>query len=321
MEIKQNVNLSQISYYGIGGKAKIVIDVSSEQDIKDALGYINANKLAPVYILGLGCNLLLPDENLEGVVLHIKSDSGSLTKEGTSITAFAGVKMSDLIEFSFKNGLAGLAWAGGLPSTVGGAVRGNAGCFGSEIKDNIRLVRYIDLSDSNLKIQTMDQTQCQFGYRESYFKRNPALLIVSATFNLQNAGLIEMQRQKEIYQKNIDYRQSHHPLEYPSCGSVFKNINQLDQVQKVMQVWPDIEALVKGKWYGKISMAYIIGRLGFSGYMIGGAQVSKKHNNYISNVGNAKAADVKAIIKAIQDKFSETFNFTPDPEVQILSVG
>ncbi len=320
MEVKQDINLSKITYYGIGGNAKIFIEASSIEEVIEALEFIKINKLSPVYILGLGCNLLLPDEDLDGVVLHITGDNSSLQIDGKYIVAFAGVKIADLIDFSFTHNLAGLAWAGGLPSTVGGAVRGNAGCFGSEIKDTISTVGYIDLSDPQLKLQTIDQSQCEFAYRDSYFKHNPNLIIVTATFKLQKADAIEIEKQKEICQTNIDYRKSHHPLEYPSCGSVFKNINQLDQVQRIIQVWPDVELLVKTKWYGKVSMAYIIGRLGFAGYKVGGAQVSEKHNNYISNMGNAKAEDVLTIINAIQDRFTQTFNFTPEPEVQILKV-
>lgn len=320
MKINHNVNLSQIAYYRIGAKAKLLLDVFSERDLQDALEYIKHNRISPVYVLGLGSNLLLPDDNLEGVVLHLTGDGTAIKVGENAITVFSGITIAEVIKCAFQHNLAGLAWAGGLPSTVGGAIRGNAGCFGSEMKDIVESVSFVDLTDPGLKLQTFDQQQCQFGYRESYFKYHADLLIVSATFKLQQGDWTEMQKQNEIYQKNIEYRRSHHPLEYPSCGSVFKNISQSDHLQKVIEVWPDIEPMVKTRWYGKVSMAYIIGRLGFAGYRVGGAQVSQKHNNYISNIGNAKSADVKSIITSIQSKFNKTFGFSPEPEVQILNI-
>ena len=107
-------------------------------------------------------------------------------------------------------------------------------------------------------------------------------------------------------------------MNFPSCGSVFKNIVGKEKVEKVIAVWPDIKEKVNTKWYGKVSMAYVIGRLGFSGFRIGNAQLSEKHNNYISNLGNAKADDVKKIISVISEQFNTTFGFLPELEVEII---
>ena len=86
----------------------------------------------------------------------------------------------------------------------------------------------------------------------------------------------------------------------------------------MLEVWPDMREMVEKKWYGKVSMAYVIGRLGFSGFKIGNAQVSTKHNNYISNLGEAKASDVKKIIDTISDKFTATFGFSPELELEVV---
>ena len=107
-------------------------------------------------------------------------------------------------------------------------------------------------------------------------------------------------------------------MEYPSCGSVFKNIVKREEVDKILSVWPDVRELSEGKWHNKISMGYVINRLGFKGKQVGGAQVSTKHTNYIVNVNQAKADDVKRLIYEIQGKFEETFGFTPEPEVMLV---
>jgi UDP-N-acetylmuramate dehydrogenase len=99
---------------------------------------------------------------------------------------------------------------------------------------------------------------------------------------------------------------------------VFKNIKKTDDVAKVVDVWPDIRPLVKEKWHGKVSMGYIINRLGFSGYTIGSARVSEKHANFINNLGSATAEDVLTIIKRIQEMVSETFAIIPEVEVEIV---
>ena len=105
---------------------------------------------------------------------------------------------------------------------------------------------------------------------------------------------------------------------YPSCGSVFKNITEKEKVEKVLAMWPDIREMSDNKWHHKISMGYAIGRLGFSGKKIGGAMVSPEHTNYIVNIDQAKASDIKTLISEIQSKFQNTFGFTPEPEVVIL---
>jgi UDP-N-acetylmuramate dehydrogenase len=118
---------------------------------------------------------------------------------------------------------------------------------------------------------------------------------------------------------NINYRKEHHPIEYPTCGSVFKNITDANQIQKILAIWPDIKESMDTKWHGKISMGYVVKRLGFSKYRVGNMQVSEKHANFIVNLGNAKASDVLTIIKEIQNKVQETFGFIPEVEVEIVS--
>jgi len=158
----------------------------------------------------------------------------------------------------------------------------------------------------------------EFSYRMSRVK-NERLIVLSAQFELQEASQEELLKAREVYYENILYRQNKHPLDYPNCGSVFKNISKDDEVISVKKVWPDIEDLIDQKWHGKVSMGYVIERLGLKGFRIGNAQISEKHQNFIVNLGGAKSSDVKEIITTVEKKVQREFGFTPEVEIEIVN--
>ena len=123
---------------------------------------------------------------------------------------------------------------------------------------------------------------------------------------------------RQTYLHNMEYRRVRHPLEYPNCGSVFKNIADPVHITKIIEVFPDLEEKIKRDWHGKVAMGYLIKRLDFSEFKIGNAMISPKHCNFIVNLGDAKATDVLSIIKTIQEKFIKTFDFIPEVEVEIV---
>jgi len=318
MTMHHDISLADIGYYRIGGKAKLVLEAKNVNDVIEALNYIQDNSLLNYIVLGFGANIVLPDHDTDAVLWIHNGEEQMKLLDSNKVWAFAGETLDSVIKFSFANMLTGLGWAGGLPSSVGGAVRGNAGCFGSEMRDVVFSVQVIDALDLELHVKEVQKYDCHFAYRESGFKYNPNFIIVGATVQLNAATSDELAKDEATYHKNIAYRQAQHPMDYPSCGSVFKNIVQKDEVQKITTVWPDMQELSQQKWHNKISMAYVIGRLGFAGHRVGDAQVSEKHNNYISNVGHAKAEDVKNIVAEISHKFEQTFGFAPEAEVQII---
>lgn len=319
MRVFEHVPLTDVVYYKIGGKARFVVQVSSAEDTLEAIHFLRNNNINDIRIIGLGSNLILPDSDFPGAVLLMRGEGTTFEKISKNVVkSFAGETVDELIQFSFTHSLSGLEWAGGLPSTVGGAVRGNAGAFGSEIQKSVQTIEVVSLNDPELSVQTFSKEQAAFSYRNSHFKQQPNLVIVSATFALSPATEEEMVEARKVYAENIAYRKAHHPLEYPSCGSVFKNITDPKEVEKIVTVWPDVRELSEKKWHNKVSMGYIINRLGFSGKRIGGAEVSPKHTNYISNIDHAKAEDVKALITEIQTTFEQTFGFVPEPEVVIV---
>jgi len=321
MVVYKNFPLSKILYYKIGGKAKFVLKIENKKDLLQALEFVRENNIEKILPLGLGSNILVNDKSFDGAVLWFSTSSknGITQKDSGLIEAFSSVILDDLIQFCFSKKLIGLEWAGGLPSTVGGAVRGNVGAFGGEISRSVDNIEVFEVrSDGEFIQKTLKSSDLEFSYRESLVKKHKNWIIGDSFFKLKTAEDNSLSRAKEIYFSHIEYRNKNHPMDYPSCGSVFKNITKKEEVQKIIDKWPDIKELVDNKWYHKASMGYVINRLGFSGFRIGGAKVSEKHANYIVNVSNAKFDDVRSIIEKIKEKFSQNFGFSPELEVEVV---
>ncbi len=321
MQIYNNVLLSTILWYQIGGIAKTVLDVASKEDVYEALNYIRDNHISKVFVIGLGSNLLFPDEGFDGVIIRFlmqEDGRGVRLLENNIIEAFAGEFLDSVIQFGFENGLSGLEWAGGLPGTVGAGVRGNVGAFGGQIEDSFIKAHCIRLSETGEYEEiTLNLKEMEFAYRTCRVKTEK-LIVVSAQFQLKQSTPEELLTAREVYYENIRYRQENHPLDYPNCGSVFKNISNPKEIERILESWGDIRDLVNGKWHGKVSMAYVINRLGFRGRQIGGAQISEAHQNFIINKGGAKAHEVKNIIDEVMEEMQDNFGFTPEVEIEIV---
>lgn len=321
MQIYNNVPLSTIVWYRIGGIASTVLDVALKEDVYEALQYIKDNKIVKVFILGLGSNMLFPDEGFDGVIVRFlmqEDGQGIRLLDNNIVEVFAGEFLDSVIHFQFESRLKGLEWAGGLPGTVGAAVRGNVGAFGGEIQDVFVKAHCISLEENGeYEEVTLTKEEMEFSYRSSRVKAEK-LIVISAQFQLLAGTDEELLNAEETYYANITYRQEKHPLDYPNCGSVFKNISKKEEVERILESWPDIKDLVEDKWHGKISMGYVIDRLGLKGREIGGAQISEKHQNFIVNKGGAKASDVKNMIIEINEEMQESFGFTPEVEIEIV---
>lgn len=319
MQVHNDFDLSQVLWFHIGGKARYFLQCSSREDILKALDFVEEHHPERIFICGLGSNLIFTDDYFDGVVIQITTGSKpQITFSNTKATAFAGETLDTLIQMSFNHQLLGLEWAGGLPGTIGAGIRGNVGAFGGEIKDALVAAEVLEFDDKNIDVLEMSNEDFHFSYRHSVVKEKKNMIITFAQFHLEHADREELVKARSTYVANKEYRKIHHPIEYPNCGSVFKNIKKPEEVSKIVTVWPDIRDLVKNKWHGKVSMGYVINRLGFSGYKIGGAEVSTKHTNFINNMGGATAKDVLTIIKRIEEMTSETFSITPEVEVEII---
>lgn len=333
MIIHNDFQLAPLLWYKIGGTAKQYIECKNKEDIIEAIKFIKENNIEKVFVCGQGSNLIFTDDYFDGAVIKIVSPHPNplpqgegnqkelpllLGDGGGEVEAFAGTILDDVIKFAFFNNLVGLEWAGGLPGTVGAAVRGNVGAYGGEVKDSLVSAEVLDYSGDEPIIKTLTNEDLQFSYRESLIKKNKKMIVVSAKFGLKKTNSEELENAKNIYQKNIQTRKDRHPLEYPNCGSVFKNIRDKDKVEKVLEVYPELSENVEKKWYGKIAVASVIEKLGLKGFRVGDAQVSEKHALFIVNLDHAKSKDVLQIINTIQNKFQEKFGFKLEIEVEIV---
>jgi UDP-N-acetylmuramate dehydrogenase len=310
MACLENVLLSSHVHYRIGGPARFFCEARTPEEVTEVSSMAHREKL-PLFVLGAGTNLIVSDAGFPGVVLVPKIMT--LEASGTEVTVGAGVTMARLIEFCIERNLSGLEWAGGLPGTVGGAIRGNAGCFGGETKDIVRSVTSLDVAASPLKTEARDLPGCRFGYRTSIFKeRAGEYIILSATLQMREGDGAAIRASVE---EKIGYRTRRHPMEYPNAGSIFKNVPvdtlRPDQVQA-------FRAVIKTDPFPVVPTAFLIAEAGLAGTTLGGAQVSPKHPNFIVNASGATAGDVKELISLVKRTVAEKFGIALEEEVQYL---
>ena len=226
--------------------------------------------------------------------------------------AEVGVMLGELVNVSAKTGLSGLEWAVGIPGTVGGAIHGNAGAFGKSMKNVVKEVEVFDLS--NEKIKTFKNKDCQLDYRESIFKKNKNLIILSTKLKLKKEKKSKIEKKMREY---LNYRKENQPLNLPSAGSVFKNFtphrNEVSGAGPALKI-----ALQEFNRKDLIPAAYLIEKCGLKGKKIGGAKISEKHANFIVNLGEAKAEDVKKLINLAKKKVKNKFGITLEEEIRIF---
>jgi len=310
---ERDILLSRHSHYRIGGPAQYFYRAKKLDEITNVLEHwrrFKSSKNDAIFILGAGTNLLIADAGFRGLVL--KPEIKFVRKEQEMIRVGAGVLITELLNYLSTKGLAGLEWAGGLPGTVGGAIRGNAGAFGGEIKDAVSEVVSLDIAQNPPKIIKRNNKGCRFGYRDSIFKRaNNKEIILEAAFAFKKGDKKEI---IEVIEEKIKYRKERHPLEYPNIGSIFKNvpltqinINRLNQHKSAFPIKTDPLPI--------IPTAYLIDQCGLKGVSFGGAMISQKHPNFIVNVLGAKASDVKNLINLAKNEVEKKFNIKLEEEI------
>ncbi len=325
MKFRENVSLAQFSNYRIGGAARFFFEPKNERETAWAVREAREGKL-PLFILGGGTNVLLLDNGFDGLVIR-PAFAGIAT--GKAIKVGAGVSMADLLRYTVARGLSGLEWAGGLPGTLGGAIRGNAGCFGGEIKDVVASVRSFDMK--TMKIVERKTKDCQFGYRDSIFKRvdktgGAGEIILSATLALAKGDKKIIAR---TINEKIEYRIKNHPLEYPNIGSIFKNVPLSDihdaasrkyeaALAKQSLIFRGSQFSVKTDPFPVISAAKLIAESGLRGVSFGGAMIAAKHHNFIVNVLAASSDDVQNLISLAKSKVKKKFGVALAEEVQVV---
>ncbi len=299
--------LSNHTTYRIGGFADFYFEAKTADEIKAALAAANEDGL-PVFILGGGSNILVSDDGIRGLTIVPALRKIEINTE--KIYAEAGAISALLARLTAEAGLAGLEWSAGLPGTVGGALRGNAGGYGAAMGDAVLNVQVIDLRDNRLV--SLNKNECCFAYRGSIFKKEP-YLILGATFSLRPGDRTALiARMDEIVAK----RNVANPAGVGSAGCVFKNFefsstDELsDRVKEKMP--PEYFA------WKKIPAAWLVESLGLKGKKIGGAQISEQHANFFVNAGGATAAEVRELIAYAKMKVSDEYGISLHEEIQYV---
>lgn len=265
--METNITLKDKNTFRVGGLARYYSFINSRKELEETLLFAKKENL-PVFVIGEGSNLLISDNVFEGVV--IKLNLKEVKKEGNFFRVQAGVLLRELVLKAKEFNLGGLEWAVGIPGTLGGAIFGNAGAHKHSISE---LIKEVEVFDGE-KTRILKKEACEFDYRESIFKKNPNLIILSAILELKEGVSEELMK---------EYLAKRKLVKGFSIGSIFKN--------------------PEGHFAGKL-----IEDCGLKGKRIGDAMISEEHANWIINLGNAKSEDIEKLISLIKKKVKEKFN-------------
>lgn len=282
--VLENVDLKNYNTYKIGGIAKYVVKPNSVDNLIDLIEYLKRENIE-YFVLGKGSNVILSDEDFDGVVILLDNLNKCDINENI-VKVEVGIVLGTFIMNLVNNNLGGLENLCGIPGTLGGAIVGNAGCYGSQISDYLVNVTYLEDGE----VKTISKNECEFSYRDSLFKRDKNKIVLSCKFSLNKSNKEIM---LNIIKENTLKRKNSQPLEYPNAGSVFRNP----------------EGVAAGK---------LIEDLGLKDYNINGAYVSNKHANFIINKDNATSDDIIKLIECIKEKVEKEYGIKLILEQEIV---
>ncbi|WP_425283907.1 UDP-N-acetylmuramate dehydrogenase [Lentibacillus halodurans] len=276
--------LQNHTYTRLGGKADFYVTPETYEQVQ-AIVELSIREHIPFTLLGNGSNLIVKDGGIRGIVLNL-GRLASIHREGMQIVAQSGARIIDASQYALSHSLTGLEFACGIPGSVGGALFMNAGAYGGEIKDVLESAVVVDAEGNLLKLSADD---LDLEYRSSNIPEK-GYIVLEATFSMEDGKYEDI---KAVMDDLTFKRESKQPLEYPSCGSVFKR--------------------PPGYFAGKL-----IQDSKLQGKQIGGAQVSLKHAGFIINLDGASATEYIHLIHFVQDTVKEKFGVTLEREVKII---
>lgn len=283
-DVLENISLKNYTSFKIGGNSEYLVLPNTVLQLIELKKYLKNEKI-PYFILGSGSNIIVPDEDYKGVIIKLDNLS-KLEFKGNNVIVGAGYYLPSLVKASIDKGLKGLEWALGIPSSIGGAVIGNAGAYLSETFDFIKTVTVLD----NDEVKVLKKSEIDHGYRTTMFKNKKDIIILEIEIELEKGNY---ETSNALIMDRMKRRLESQPLEYPSAGSVFRNPENL--------------------FVGKI-----IEDLGLKGHLIGGAQISEKHANFIINRGNATSKDIISLINFIKEKVKDAHGIDLVLEIEIM---
>jgi UDP-N-acetylmuramate dehydrogenase len=282
MEVIKNAQMKEYSNMKVGGIAKELIFVEEKNELKEI---IDTRK--NIFILGNGTNTLIYDGNLDISFVSLKRlqkiSIEEKNKDFDLVRVESGLDLDDLIKFMEENNYTGLENITGIPGSVGGLVNMNGGAYGTEIFD---CIEEVEVCKNDGKIEKIKTKDLHFKYRTTEIKENK-WIVISALFKFK-FGFDRIASEDKREQRKVK-----HPLDLPNLGSTFKN--------------PE----------GKFA-ARLISDAGLKGYQVGGARISDKHPNFVTNIGNATFNDVISVIEHVKEVVFEKFNIKLETEIIIL---
>jgi len=286
--LKQDVPLASHTTFGIGGKADLFYPARKPEELVCAIRMAQKLKLR-FFLLGGGSNILVSDSGFRGLV--IRNACQDISVNQNSITCQSGAFLGDVVTLASKRSLSGLEFAAGIPGTVGGAIRGNAGAFGKSV-GNV-LTKAVILTEKG-EIEEVKRDFFRFAYRESRLKQTKDVLL-SATFKLKKRDKKEIE---EKIRRNLKEREKSLPLEEKSAGCFFKNVTLNNR---------------------KIPAGFLLDQIDAKGMHEGDAKVSAQHANIVINAGNAKSVDVRKLARKLKKKVKEKFDIKLEEEVVYIN--
>ncbi len=283
IEFLKSVYMKDIVYYRIGGPADFLVYPKTTEQLAFVTGTLNDNDVNYL-IMGNGSNLLISDRGFRGCIIDMSKYFTNIVFDGeVCISAEAGCTMSSIQNYAEKLSLRGFEKLGGIPGTLGGALVMNAGCYGTETGDLIKDVTVV----SDGREEVIHASELNFKYRTSNLKGK---IVLSARIQLEKGTKEDIAAERDRYS---EIRRSKQPLNYPSCGSVFKRP----------------ENCFAGE---------LIEKAGLKGKRYGGAQISDKHAGFIINTGTASSTDVLKLIQIAKEEVFRQFNVKLEEEVILI---
>ena len=275
--------LEKHTTFRAGGPAELLAHVQTGEQCAALLKAAEGLDI-PVHILGKGSNLLVADEGVKGLVLHMEPKKEPFCRQENEIRAWAGENLSALCLFALEQGLSGVEFAYGIPGSVGGAVYMNAGAYGGEVKDCLTQVTFLD---EQRQLRTLPAKELELSYRHSRFCGTNCV-ILEAVFSLKEG---EKTAIKAAMDEVMEKRRDKQPLEHPSAGSTFKR--------------PE----------GAFAAA-LIDQCGLKGLRVGGASVSEKHAGFIVNDRKGSCRDILELIQQVRKTVEEKTGYRLETEVE-----
>ena len=293
-EIKQGIvkidePMRKHTNFKIGGNADVFVIAKNIEEIKCVIKFSKENNIL-LTILGNGSNVLVSDKGIRGIVLQVGTKEIKIEKQKNALVEVeAGVMLGALAQVLLKQSISGFEFAAGIPGSIGGAIRMNAGAYGGEMKD---IVKDVTVLNEKGEINVLTNEECEFSYRHSRFT-NSKEIIIKVTLELPFGNEAEIKAKMDEYNQS---RREKQPLNLPSAGSTFKRGSDF-------------------------ITAKLIDECGLKGYTSGDAQVSTLHAGFVVNLGNATAQDVLNVVNHVKQVVLEKTGKQIELEVELLGEG